>query len=51
MAKGGWIGIAKFLAAEAGFQAADVALQTHGGFGYANEYHGHPSLTPLPPRP
>ena len=31
--------LAKFLAAEAGFQAADAALQTHGGFGYANEYH------------
>ena len=22
-----------------GFQAADAALQTHGGFGYAKEYH------------
>jgi acyl-CoA dehydrogenase len=31
--------LAKFLAAEAGFQAADAALQTHGGFGYAREYH------------
>ena len=31
--------LAKFLAAEAGFQAADAALQTHGGFGYAKEYH------------
>jgi acyl-CoA dehydrogenase len=31
--------LAKFLAAEAGFQAADTAMQTHGGFGYANEYH------------
>lgn len=30
---------AKYLAAEAGFFAADRALQTHGGFGYANEYH------------
>ena len=27
------------LAAGAGFQAADAALQTHGGFGYAKEYH------------
>ena len=27
------------VAAEAGFQAADAAMQTHGGFGYANEYH------------
>lgn len=30
---------AKYLAADAGFQACDVALQTHGGFGYAKEYH------------
>jgi acyl-CoA dehydrogenase len=30
---------AKFLCADAGFLAADVALQTHGGFGYAREYH------------
>jgi acyl-CoA dehydrogenase len=30
---------AKFLAAEAGFAAADAALQAHGGFGYAREYH------------
>ncbi len=30
---------AKYLAAEAGFFAADRALQTHGGFGYACEYH------------
>ena len=29
----------KFLAAEAGFFAADVALQTHGGYGYARAYH------------
>jgi acyl-CoA dehydrogenase len=29
---------AKFLAAEAGHFAADRALQTHGGFGYACEY-------------
>ena len=31
--------LAKFLAADAGFQAADAAVQTHGGFGYATEYH------------
>lgn len=31
--------MAKFLCAEAGFQAADRALQTHGGMGYAREYH------------
>ncbi len=30
---------AKYLAAEAGFNAADHALQTLGGFGYANEFH------------
>jgi acyl-CoA dehydrogenase len=31
--------LAKFLAAEAGFFAADRAVQTLGGFGYASEYH------------
>ncbi|MFP6814765.1 MAG: acyl-CoA dehydrogenase family protein [Pseudomonadales bacterium] len=31
--------MAKWLAADAGFQAADQAMQTHGGFGYAKEYH------------
>ena len=30
---------AKFLGADAGFIACDQALQTHGGFGYAKEYH------------
>jgi acyl-CoA dehydrogenase len=30
--------IAKWLAADAGYQAADQAVQTHGGFGYATEY-------------
>jgi len=30
---------AKLLAADAGFEAADAALQTLGGFGYAKEYH------------
>ena len=30
---------AKFLCAEAGFCAADVALQVHGGFGYGKEFH------------
>jgi acyl-CoA dehydrogenase len=29
---------AKYLAADAGWQAADQAMQTHGGFGYASEY-------------
>jgi acyl-CoA dehydrogenase len=31
--------MAKWLCAEAGFQAADAALQTHGGMGYAREFH------------
>ncbi|MEV0153745.1 acyl-CoA dehydrogenase family protein [Micromonospora sp. NPDC050686] len=31
--------IAKYLAADAGYQAADRAVQTHGGLGYAQEYH------------
>ncbi len=30
---------AKYLAAEAAFAAADRAIQTHGGMGYASEYH------------
>jgi acyl-CoA dehydrogenase len=31
--------VAKYLAAEAGFFAADRALQTLGGLGYAVEFH------------
>lgn len=31
--------MAKYLCADAGFRAADQALQTHGGMGYAREYH------------
>lgn len=31
--------MAKYLCAEAGFDAADRAVQVHGGFGYAEEYH------------
>jgi acyl-CoA dehydrogenase len=31
--------MAKFLCADAGFAAADQAIQTHGGMGYAREYH------------
>ncbi len=31
--------MAKWLAADAAFQTADQAMQTHGGFGYAREYH------------
>lgn len=30
---------AKYLAAEAGFTAAETAVMTHGGMGYAQEYH------------
>ena len=30
---------AKYLCADAGFQAADRAVQTHGGMGYSEEYH------------
>jgi acyl-CoA dehydrogenase len=30
---------AKFLAGEAGFRAAEQAVLTHGGMGYAQEYH------------
>ena len=30
--------VAKYLAAEAAFEAADAAVQTHGGFGVAREY-------------
>ena len=30
---------AKYLCADAAFQAADRAMQTHGGLGYAREYH------------
>ncbi len=31
--------MAKYLCADAGFAAADQAVQTHGGMGYAREYH------------
>jgi acyl-CoA dehydrogenase len=30
---------AKFFCAEAGFKACETAVLTHGGFGYAKEYH------------
>ena len=30
---------AKLVCADAGFEACDVALQVHGGYGYAREYH------------
>jgi acyl-CoA dehydrogenase len=31
--------MAKFLAADAAYRAADAAVQTHGGYGYAKEFH------------
>ena len=31
--------MAKYLAAKASWEAANACLQTHGGFGFANEYH------------
>jgi acyl-CoA dehydrogenase len=31
--------VAKYLAAEAGFFAADAALSAHGGYGYSKEFH------------
>ncbi|HUR75527.1 MAG TPA: acyl-CoA dehydrogenase family protein [Sporichthya sp.] len=39
MSAGEQANTAKYLAAEAAFAAADAAVQTHGGFGYAREYH------------
>lgn len=32
-------GAAKYLAAEAGYKACETAVMTHGGYGYAKEYH------------
>jgi len=39
MACGAEANAAKYLAAEAGFKACQQAVMTHGGFGYAREYH------------
>lgn len=49
---------AKFAAAEAGFKACQQAVMTHGGFGYAKEYHVErylrevmiPRLAPVSPQ-
>jgi acyl-CoA dehydrogenase len=49
---------AKFLAAEAGFRACEQAMLTHGGMGYAREYHVErylreawiPRLAPVSPQ-
>ncbi|WP_254538522.1 acyl-CoA dehydrogenase family protein [Halomarina litorea] len=35
---GAYANMAKFLSADAAFEAADAAVQTHGGFGVATEY-------------
>ncbi|MGV3569099.1 MAG: acyl-CoA dehydrogenase family protein, partial [Ramlibacter sp.] len=35
---GGEANMAKYLAAKASWEAANVCLQTHGGFGFAHEY-------------
>lgn len=39
LACGSEANMAKFLAADAGYRAADAAMQVHGGYGYAKEYH------------
>jgi acyl-CoA dehydrogenase len=36
---GAWANAAKYLAAEAGYKACETAVMTHGGYGYAKEYH------------
>jgi acyl-CoA dehydrogenase len=36
---GPWANAAKYLGAEAGFEACTRAVMTHGGMGYAKEYH------------
>ncbi len=36
---GAYANAAKYCAAEAGFRACETALMTHGGMGYAREYH------------
>ena len=49
---------AKYLAAEAGYRACETAVMTHGGFGYAKEYHVEryfresliPRLAPVSPQ-
>ena len=49
---------AKYLAAEAGFKACQTAIMTHGGYGYAKEYHVErylreimiPRLAPVSPQ-
>jgi acyl-CoA dehydrogenase len=38
-AVGAWANAAKYFAAEAGFRACETAVMTHGGMGYAREFH------------
>jgi alkylation response protein AidB-like acyl-CoA dehydrogenase len=38
-AAGEYVNAAKYLAAEAAYNACERAVMTHGGMGYANEYH------------
>ena len=62
---GAYANAAKYCAAEAGFRACETAIMTHGGMGYAREYHveryfreiqiarlapGQPAADPLPHR-
>ncbi|MGY3651732.1 alkylation response protein AidB-like acyl-CoA dehydrogenase [Bradyrhizobium sp. LM3.2] len=36
---GGAANAAKYIAGEAGYHACEQAVMTHGGFGYAKEFH------------
>ncbi|MEE4540033.1 MAG: acyl-CoA dehydrogenase family protein [Erythrobacter sp.] len=55
---GAYANAAKYLAAEAGFHACEAAVMTHGGMGYAKEYHVErymrevmiPRLAPVSPQ-
>jgi acyl-CoA dehydrogenase len=55
---GAYANAAKYLAAEAGFNACEAAVMTHGGMGYAKEYHVErymrevmiPRLAPVSPQ-
>lgn len=55
---GAYANAAKYLAAEAGFAACEAAVMTHGGMGYAKEYHVErymrevmiPRLAPVSPQ-
>jgi acyl-CoA dehydrogenase len=55
---GGAANAAKYLGAEAGFKACETAIMTHGGYGYAKEFHVEryfresliPRLAPVSPQ-